>query len=406
MTMNPIRLEMISGRPNNGQSSSPGKLDSFLVLVAVLGLFLILGSPSLCACSVPVFRYALEAWPAAPYELTVVWEGKLDNRCQELIARLSGKSAPRDSFANLTIRTVDPRADAHQNTPEPGTVEPSEALLKVVLRYPAQAQAVSQKAIWSGPLSESTVNQMLDSPMRRRLVQRLAGGDSAVWVLLESGDPAQDNAAARVLQHRLEFCQRTLTLPSPDGERGDNLDDSIGTNELKVAFSMLRLTRNDPSEEILVRMLLCSEDDLSETKEPMAFPIYGRGRILYALVGKGITPGNIDEACSFLTGPCSCIIKEQNPGLDLLLSADWEHLIRPIFTSGLETFESARLPSVAGSSPLGDSASIPSKASAPRHQQQAHPSEAPVLKTILITAGGLGTLALVIGCLILAGKRN
>ncbi len=374
------------------------------VPVALLSFFFILAPASVRACSVPVFRYALEAWPAAPYELTVVGDGKLDNRYQALIARLSGKSSPRDSFANLTIRAVDPRADAYQSTPAPGSVVPSEAPVSVVLRYPAQA--ANRSAIWSGPLSESTVDQILDSPMRRRLVERLVRGDSAVWILLESGDPAQDNAAANVLQTRLEFCQRTLSLPPPDSEPGDNVADSIGTKELKVAFSMLRLARNDSSEEILVRMLLSSEDDLSETKEPMAFPIYGRGRILYALVGKGITSGNIDEACSFLTGPCSCIVKEQNPGLDLLLCADWEHLVRPTFTSGLEAFESARLPSVAGSSPLGDSARIPSKASAPRLQPQAHPSEAPVLKTILITTGGLGTLALVIGCLIFFGKRS
>ncbi|MFT5104551.1 MAG: hypothetical protein ACI9UA_000166, partial [Pseudoalteromonas tetraodonis] len=28
--------------------------------------------------------------------------------------------------------------------------------------------------------------------------------------------------------------------------------------------------------------------------------------------------------CFFLTGACSCQVKAQNPGWDLLLSADWE----------------------------------------------------------------------------------
>ena len=75
-------------------------------------------------------------------------------------------------------------------------------------------------------------------------------------------------------------------------------------------------------------MLLGSEEDLAESKEPIAFPIYGRGCVLYALVGKGINAETIDEACAFLVGPCSCIVKEENPGVDLLVSADWDGQVR------------------------------------------------------------------------------
>ena len=62
-----------------------------------------------------------------------------------------------------------------------------------------------------------------------------------------------------------------------------------------------------------------SEDDLREEKpQPMAFPIFGRGRALYALVGKGINNDTIDAAGADLTGPCTCTIKEQNPGIDMM----------------------------------------------------------------------------------------
>ena len=56
----------------------------------------------------------------------------------------------------------------------------------------------------------------------------------------------------------------------------------------------------------------------------MGFSVFGRGRVLYALVGKGIMPETIDTACAFMVGPCSCQVKNQNPGFDLLLSHDWE----------------------------------------------------------------------------------
>ncbi len=41
-------------------------------------------------------------------------------------------------------------------------------------------------------------------------------------------------------------------------------------------------------------------------------------------IGKGITPDNLVEVVSFLAGACSCLVKEQNPGVDLLVKWDWE----------------------------------------------------------------------------------
>ena len=42
-----------------------------------------------------------------------------------------------------------------------------------------------------------------------------------------------------------------------------------------------------------------------------------------ALVGAGITAENIKDAAAFLAGPCSCEVKRDNPGVDLLLTAEW-----------------------------------------------------------------------------------
>jgi hypothetical protein len=91
-----------------------------------------------------------------------------------------------------------------------------------------------------------------------------------------------------------------------------------------VSFSILRVSRRDPKEKHLVAMLLRSEPDLNTFKEPMALPVFGRGRVLYALVGKGITEDYVFEACGFLVGPCSCQIKGLNPGTDLLIAVDWD----------------------------------------------------------------------------------
>ena len=52
-------------------------------------------------------------------------------------------------------------------------------------------------------------------------------------------------------------------------------------------------------------------------------PVFGQGRALLVLKNDEITKENIYEICSFITGPCSCQIKSQNPGIDLFIPADW-----------------------------------------------------------------------------------
>ena len=45
------------------------------------------------------------------------------------------------------------------------------------------------------------------------------------------------------------------------------------------------------------------------------------------MIGDGIAADVIDEACVFLTGACSCEVKEQNPGVDLAMAVDWDRLV-------------------------------------------------------------------------------
>src|SRR5437899_1522683 len=55
------------------------------------------------ACSVPVFRYALERWPLAPYELLVFHQGPLSRAEEKLVDRLDDFLPP----ANVHVATVD-----------------------------------------------------------------------------------------------------------------------------------------------------------------------------------------------------------------------------------------------------------------------------------------------------------
>jgi hypothetical protein len=190
--------------------------------------------------------------------------------------------------------------------------------------------------VWAGELSSAHVEQLIGSPLRASISKKLLEGESVVWVFLDSGNPERDDAAYKLLTEQLARLQQTLTLPPVDPADAAQL--SIAPEGLKLSFSAVRVARDDPAEGPFVDMLLSVEPDLRS--EPligreMAFPVFGRGRALYALVGDGINAGTIEEACQFLVGACQCTVKAQNPGADIVLAVDWDQFIDPAFS--LET---------------------------------------------------------------------
>jgi hypothetical protein len=282
------------------------------VLVSVIILLTLSGfTAPLGACNVPVFRYALEHWSPDTYQALVFHRGPLTAEQQAAVAKLETAA----NSMNLAVRTIDLAHETDAALPEQASRLPW-----LVVRYPAAAAIV--EPVWSGPLQAGAIAGLIDSPARREIRRRILEGESAVWVLLDGGATAQDDPAEALLRSQLDNLQHTMKLP----ERTDAPEDHVeGEDQLPVrlAFSALRVRRDDPAEALLVRLLLHSEPDLAGRREPMIFPVFGRGRILYALVGAGITEGNLRETASFLTGACSCRVKKETPGIDLLLPGDW-----------------------------------------------------------------------------------
>jgi hypothetical protein len=273
------------------------------LLSFAVALALLLGGTPTRACNVPVFRYALEHWPADRYAVTVYHRGPLTPQEQGWLA---GFKRP----ANIDLRVV----DLSQN---PGEAQPPE-LPWLSVRLPGE----KAEAVWAGRLSEGAVQAVIGSPARWEIGRRLRAGDSAVWVLVTPGPADRDRDLGAGVERQLRRLERSLELP----ERTAAPEDRLTGEEvvpLRLAFSLLKVSRDDPQEQLLVRALLASEPDLADRAGPMLFPVFGRGRVLYALVGGGIEPGNIDKAATFLVSGCSCTIKHDSPGTDLLLAEDW-----------------------------------------------------------------------------------
>ncbi|HZZ72097.1 MAG TPA: hypothetical protein VFE24_07570 [Pirellulales bacterium] len=270
-----------------------------------------------------MFRFALERWTPAPYQVFVFQAGKLDAEQRGLVESLRRQNASGGGAANFEVKQImlpDDRDKLDGGARILFDAQQNPTLPWVVVRYPAALGL--DATVWAGKLSDAA-SVLADSPVRKELIRRLTKGDTAVWLLLESGDPAQDEAAAARLAEELPRVQAELKIPQQDP--ADYL-----TNQpvpLKIEFSTLRLARDDRSETFLVSALLHSEDDLAATKGPIVFPVFGRGRTLWGMVGKGINLENLEHAGAFMTGACACEIKDANPGFDLLLAAHWDALL-------------------------------------------------------------------------------
>ena len=141
-----------------------------------------------------------------------------------------------------------------------------------------------------------------------------------------------DDTAADFLARKSEElavrAQRSAALDDIPDEQSQVAASPEDNAFWKLSCSVVRLSRTDPAEQVFVKMLLRSDPELARSPDkPIAFPVFGRGRALCALVGGGINRETVEEVIVFLAGPCSCVAKELNPGVDLLISADWQGMI-------------------------------------------------------------------------------
>jgi hypothetical protein len=294
--------------------------------IFLTGVFLVFSSYPAYACSIPVFRYALERWLADYYEGVVIHNGSLADDDPAAMLLQTGIA----EFLNLKVSPIDlasPEADDLKNLlggPIP------ETLPALVLWYPnSKGRAIP---FWTGQFTPAKVEAMIDSPKRRQLAQRLIEGQTAVWIFVESGNGDKDKSAMELISRELDEAMKKLK------EMAATIAEQLQTPEVTYKFSILPVSRSDAKEQMFLEMLLKSEPDLHEySDEPIVFPTFGRGRALFALVGEGINTDNLREAISFITGPCGCEIKMLNPGVDLLIAENWDAAAMQFYQEFYET---------------------------------------------------------------------
>ncbi len=265
-------------------------------------------------CNIPVFRYALERWEPSPYILEVYRDSGFTKQEQLLVDRLKNSSTSGGGLLNIEV-TV--------NEPGEGSFDPEilPQLPGLVLYFPDDP--THNTPIWAGKINEESINKLIDSPARREIREKMQQGKTALFLVLSSSSGESGQEKVEFMQAVLKKAEEEIYVTAPGTDIHGNPIKNPDFSHTDLTFSSVFVDRMNPEEEILARILLGTEQDLWNYDVPIAFPLFGRGRILYALVGDGINKDMVYRACSAVTGWCSCIVKDDNPGTDLLIAADW-----------------------------------------------------------------------------------
>ncbi len=318
-------------QPLSVRSTLSGRLTAILLAALVVGG---LGQAA-SACSTPVYRYAMYNWATSPFFVFYFHHGAPAAEDRAVNAKIEALTTDWPPQANVSLESIDTTDSAVLEKLPKSVVEAWKSEQGGGLPVHMVFTPWGTK-LFAGRLDENTLARMLDSPARQKIGHLLAEGNAAVMVFIPGKEEEQNQRVEKALGE-LKAMVATGKIPVAGGfadpafagvippDAGEDNGDDTQPESDRLRIATLKVDRGDPKEAWLVKTLMAVEPDLHEYEdEPMVFAAYGRGRALEPYIGKGITSDNLVDCVAFLSGPCSCMVKEQNPGADLLFKWDWE----------------------------------------------------------------------------------
>lgn len=274
------------------------------------------------ACNIPVFRYALERWKPDASEVIVFVDGALSVQDAAIIERISARSTESGGHVNAKVIRVDVSGDSNPQRKQ--LWADLRATQDVTLPHVLVRTKLGRGRMvnhWHGTPSQAEQFGLLESPARTEVRDRLLAGHSVVWLLIRSQDDEKNTQVKELAESSFKTLQRKVQLPEGIGLPGSELYADV---PLVLRFSLLEIDPNDPKEAFLVGLLTGLRRQSFEEGEPLLVPVFGRGRALEVVPARDMSQRLMEELTVFLSGACSCQVKEQNPGFDLLIDADWD----------------------------------------------------------------------------------
>jgi hypothetical protein len=287
-------------------------------------IWMLAASPAIApACTIPVFRYALEHWESDRFQVIVYHDGPLTPEQSASLDKLDQQSAVHGGPLNIELI----RYDVSSPTPpkllvaERPSPEQPLPLVEVRIRVGGTPAGGAQWARrWLGPLTAATSESgLFDSPARQEIVRRILDGDSAVWLVI-APNAEQGRQASAALQQSLDAAVENIPPPQGIGLPGSELLASV---PLEIRFSVLTLTHGDAAETPFLELLSANANHW-KTDATYVVPVFGRCRALEVMPYAELDAALTQEIAEFICGACSCQVKQANPGFDLLVAANWE----------------------------------------------------------------------------------
>jgi hypothetical protein len=289
----------------------------------LLAVALLFFSSVTFACDTPVYRYALERWMPDPFDVIVFHQGPLPPEDGQFVEDLIKKGIAQRS--GWYVREVDVKGKLDADTQKVYQKHKTGFKLPFVLIRQLEKNG-QMDMIWKGAYTKDSLEKVLFSKHRTEISERLAKGD-IVWVILEGSDPIKNQGLTKILEAELPKLQTELkpSTPAAEKEPGE-ADTSLPPRPLTL--SSIRVSKQNPEEESLVNFLLqVAPAKAQKSQEPLVFIVFGRGRAIYVGEASEINYQTLESHGNFLVGPCSCEIKDQNPGRDLLFGVNWDELV-------------------------------------------------------------------------------
>ena len=295
------------------------------------------------ACSIPVFRFALERWESDLYEIDVFYRGELSTDDRRRVDLLDERCRRNGGQANAEVVRCDVAETLEAELAEVWQSLADVSLPCVVVRMPAhrqpsQALPGGRGIVWHGSISDAAAAPLFDSPARRELCRRLLAGDSVVWLVVGDSADTATQQASQLLEELLPRLAEEIPLPPGVGGPGSELASEI---PLSVKFSQLEVNAADAKEVLVVQAVTSRAPKSAVSGEPLVAAVFGRGRVVEVFRAAELEEQLVADVSRFLCGACSCQVKDLNPGFDLLTSTLWDE---QLFAVGQKPAGIAALP--------------------------------------------------------------
>jgi hypothetical protein len=288
-----------------------------LLALAALAGWTMVGVPLASACTIPVFRYALERWESDRFLVIVYHDGRLTAEQNTAIQDLSERSSLAGGPLNIEVIRYDLNSPPSAKLPDVQPPSADRPLPWVEVR--ARRGPMRTALWWQGPLAEALGQPgLFDSPARSEIVRRILAGHSSVWLVIAS--EKQSPKLSEQLQVALDDVTRGLAIPQGIGLPGSELYAPI---PLEIRFSVLPISHTDPQEQQFLKWLATYASQW-RTDTAYIVPVFGRCRALDVIPYAEADAVLMEDLANFLCGACSCQVKQANPGFDLLASVNWD----------------------------------------------------------------------------------